>query len=303
MTRRRSIGQSPPQHAQAVTAGSLGMELDAEDALALDCRHERAPVARLGQDRGLAGDALGPTGVRMHEVEVGARCDAGEEAVLASTLDLVPADVRQRRRVGEPRRPTAEHAKRLGAVLVAGLEQELQAEADAQERPAHRDPAQDRVDQPGPREPVHRRGGRADSRYHERIRGVEAVGVSGDRDASADRGESLVDGHEVARAIVHDRDPEPDCALERVRAARSRHPAAPFVEATPLRRGSIEQAARMARARALNAASARWWSFRPVPRTWSVNPPVRLKASSACSIIWVGSPPIRSPRNGRSITA
>ena len=47
------------------------------------------------------------------------------------------------------------------------------------------------------------------------------------------------------------------------------------MEATPVRRGSGSQASRSARPRALNAASARWWSLRPVPRRWSVAPAVR----------------------------
>jgi hypothetical protein len=41
------------------------------------------------------------------------------------------------------------------------------------------------------------------------------------------------------------------------------------VDATPGRLGSRSQATRRARASALNAASARWWSFLPAPRRWS----------------------------------
>ena len=73
--------------------------------------------------------------------------------------------------------------------------------------------------------------------------------------------------------------------------------------ATPSRRGSISHATRRARPSALKAASARWWSFRPVPVTWTVAPAVRANASMACSTSCSGRPPARSPRNGRSMTA
>ena len=86
----------------------------------------------------------------------------------------------------------------------------------------------------------------------------ERLGVAGDDDVGADRVERLVDADEVAGAVVDDGDAR--------RRALSVTPSVPFVDATPVRRGSGSQAARSARPSALNAASARWWSLRPVPR-------------------------------------
>ena len=144
-----------------------------------------------------------------------------------------------------------------GAVLVAPVEEQLEAQADPQVRAAERDPAQERVHEPGPREPPHRRPRRADPRDDDRLGALEVAGARRDPHVRADERQRLLDADEVPGAVVHDRDAEP--------ATRSRpgSPGGPLVEAEPVRRGSGSQAARRARASALNAASARWWSFRP----------------------------------------
>ena len=66
-------------------------------------------------------------------------------------------------------------------------------------------------------------------------------------------GASFLDAHEVAGPVIDDPDPQ------RTTGARSDrvHPRLPFVEATPVRRGSTVVASLSARPSALNAASAR----------------------------------------------
>ena len=72
-------------------------------------------------------------GIRMDEIEVRPVGDAREQWVLARALDLVPADVGKRRCGVEADRAPGERAERLGPVLVADVEEELQAQADAKE--------------------------------------------------------------------------------------------------------------------------------------------------------------------------
>ena len=106
----------------------------------------RAVVGR-GEDRRHVPPSVGHARVRVDEVEVGAVGDAVEERVRARPLDLVPADVREGRRVLEPDRPPGQDAERRRAVLVAAVEQELEPEADAEERAVGRDPGADRLGQ------------------------------------------------------------------------------------------------------------------------------------------------------------
>ena len=204
------------------------------------------------------------------------------------------------RRVLELSRPARQHAKRRGAVLVAALEEQLEAEADPEERAVVGDPAPDRVDEPGPLQTLHCGRRRADAGHDERVGVPEVVGTRRADDVRPDGHKRLLDADEVARAVVDDREPRQAPGAGRVapliRASPSSRP-------LPRRRGSGSQAARSARPSALNAASARWWSFRPLPRTWIVAPAVRANASIACSTSWSGSSPTRSPRNGSSTTA
>ncbi len=155
--------------------------------------------------------------------------------MVAGPLDLVPADVRERRGILEADGPAGEDPEGRRAVLVARLEEELQPEADPEERPVLREPAPDRRDEPVALQARHRGGRRPDPRDDERVRATDGLRVAHDRDVRADGREGLLDADEVAGAVVDDGD-------ERAHA----HPRAPFVEATPSRRGSGSQAVRMA---------------------------------------------------------
>src|SRR5690606_16273763 len=99
--------------------------------------------------------------------------------------------------------------------------------------------------------------------------------------------ETLGDRNGVGRPVVHDGDG----------GHRSR-----LVDATPVRRGSRVTAARRARASALKAASATWWSLRPVADRCSVRPALRTNASRAWGMFWVARLPSIGWANVRSIT-
>ena len=124
--------------------------------------------------------------------------------------------------------------ERRGAVLVAAVEQELQAEADAEERPVGRDP----VAGSGRRDRAGRGGPWPDRRPRRRARPARrcpsrSVAIPGDGDVGADRRQRLLDAHEVAGAVVDDGDPR--CGRGgHGRGCHARHPSAPFVDATPV---------------------------------------------------------------------
>ncbi len=148
------------------------------------------------------------------------------------------------RRGASTRRADApgEHAERPRAVLVAAVEQELHAQADAQEGAVGGDPAPDRLHEPAPPQPFHRGPGRTDTGHDEGVGAHHVRLRPRQHDLGAGRAQGFVDAHEVAGAVVDDGDPG--------------HPRLPFVDATPARRGSGAIATRSARPRALNAASA-----------------------------------------------
>ena len=269
---------------QAVGARPLRVELDAEQAAARDGGHERAAV--LG--RGERSASASPPARRARRTSGRSRSPRRRRCrrtpgASRRPVDLVPADVRQRRGVLEADRAPGQHAERLGAVLVAALEQELEPEADAEERAVGGDPGADRVDEAGrpaagpSRAPPPRRRARRGGR-----RRRSSSGVGRATDACAGGEQRLLDRDEVAGAVVDDRD------VGRPRGA-------PLTPASPssTRRRSAAGRARTRRAArapsALNAASARWWSLRPVPLTWTVAPAVRANDSSACSTSWSGS--------------
>ena len=229
----------------------LRVELDAEQRSARDRRHERPAVLGDGQ-HGVVGRGRRVTRERVHEVEVGAVPDPGEQGMLLTSRDLVPADVRQGRCVLQAGRPPPEEPQRVRPVLIAAIEQHLEAQTDPQERLACRHPGTDRVHEAVALQARHRRGRGAHARHDERVRAAQRLAVAGDRDLRADARERLIDADQVPGAMVDDGD-----ANLSVDPRWRRHPSEPLVDATPSRRGSDSQARRRARATALNAASAR----------------------------------------------
>ena len=126
----------------------------------------------------------------------------------------------------EPGRAAREDAEGGRAVLVAAVEQQLEPEADAQERPIPLDPVADRVDQAGPRQARHRRRRGPDARHDQRVGVPQAALVARHGDGGADSGQRLLDAHEVARPVVDDRDPRAVRSRRRSpeRSLRGRHP-------------------------------------------------------------------------------
>ena len=143
--------------------------------------------------------------------------------------------------------PSGDDPERRRSVLVAPVEEQLEAEADPEERAIVRDPGADRVGQALRLEPAH--GGRRgpDAGHDERVETAQHVGLADGDDLGTHRRQCLVDADQVACPVVDDPDPR-----------TCRHSRIPLVDATPVRRGSISQATRRARPSALKAASARW---------------------------------------------
>ncbi len=86
------------------------------------------------------------------------------------------------------------------------LEEELHAEADAQERPFLGDDFADGVDQPKLVEPVHRGTGRADAGENDGVGLAHVSGVRRDGHVRAGGLQRASDGAQIAGSIVDDRD-------------------------------------------------------------------------------------------------
>ncbi len=138
-------------------------------------------------------------------------------------------------------RPGDEAEPGDAAVLLALVERELEAEADAERRPSRRDALAQRVVEPALAQPRHRRAGRADAGEHREIR-VEHVGGRVGRDDV--RAEPR--GTRARRS-----------ARCRRRSRRSRR-SQDRPSSTGRARRPAGRAARSARPTALNAASATW---------------------------------------------
>ena len=148
--------------------------------------------------------------------------------------------------------------------LLAALEQQLQADAHAEQVGAAASARHDRVDRgraraarPSPARPRRRPGSRRSARRRDLL-GLVAHGHLG-----AGALERRAQRAQVARAVVDERD-----AIT----------ATPFVRDAAAARDRARQAARSASATALKAASATWWSSSPVARDVQADPrPRRAK--------------------------
>src|SRR5207253_137548 len=139
--------------------------------------------------------------------------------------------------------------------LLGGVEQQLHAEADPEQRGAAACALADQLDQPQLAEVAHRQRKRADAGEHQALAGPQLVGVGGDRRAGAGLLQRLLDRAAVAHPVVDHADPRGAWGVGRA------HTSVPFVLGTPRSVGSSATAARSARAAALNAASIKWWTF------------------------------------------
>ena len=295
--RRRAERHDVREQPEAVGPASLGVELDAEQASAGDrARRTGAPCSVSASDRSSASgrrDARRTSGRSRSRRRRGCRRTAGGRGAAR------PGSSRCAAGSGRPRAGPCGPASTPSVSAPSSSLPSNRSWSPRQIPRYGRSAAiQARIGstRPPAAQPVHRRRRRPDARDDEQVGARRARRPTRrDRDVGADRRERLLDADEVARAVVDDGD-----AGGR---GRSVIRASPW--STRRRPGAGRaRTRRAARApRALNAASARWWSLRPVPRRWRVAPAVRANASSACSTSWSGSAPARSPRNGRSITA
>jgi hypothetical protein len=180
------------------------------------------PEGRRGQGR-----------VRVDEVEA-LVAHAGEHGRPVVRRDLVPAHVRQpysRQLRHEPGIDT--HAVDDGAVLVAVREQDLVADADAQDRTVLLHATPDDAVAAHAEQALHAGRERADTGHDEAVRLGRDVGIGGEYDLGARLGERPRGRVQVPRPVVEDRH------------AGTRH-RAPFVDGTPvtLGSGSTRRAAR-----------------------------------------------------------
>ncbi|OEI67227.1 hypothetical protein Cus16_3128 [Curtobacterium sp. ER1/6] len=288
-------------------AGLLGVELGRGERAVLDRRDEALPVLGPRQPRGAegavgvereVGDAVG-----VHEVEA-LVVQAVEQHGVLRCLDGVPPHVRQH--LGpdllDGARPLAETLDVRAALHTAG-EHDLHADADAEYRSPAGQAVVDDLAAAHPLELVDDRGERAHARHEQAVRAQGLLLVGGERHVGTGTLERLRRRVDVPRPVVEDDDVRP--------GAHS----APFVDGIPSTRGSSSTARRIARAKALNSASAMWCGSRPPrTRTCTVIPALNVIASNTCRTIDpVKWPPMRwnskpsgSPectRNGRPDTS
>ena len=160
------------------------------------------------------------------------------------------------------RHRAGQQAEPVGAAeLLAALEEQLQAEADAEDRRPRRGPLGEQLVEAGRADPLHRPREGADAGQDQPVGGADRLGVGADRGARADVLERLLDRAQVAHPVVRAIDALP--AAIRGRSSRSAFRAFPWCEGTPVSSGSIETATRSARAKALKAASIMWWALVP----------------------------------------
>ena len=180
--------------------------------------------------------------------------------------DRRPADVRdlQAGRV-EPRHRAGQQAEAGGAAeLLAALEEQLQAEADAEDRSPRRGPLGDQLVEPGRADPLHRPREGADAGQDQAVGGAHRLGVGADHRPAPRRARapSRPSAGSPSRSQGQDRGAAPSAS--RPGAADTLHSlSVPFVEGTPVSSGSIETATRSARAKALNEPSIMWWALVP----------------------------------------
>ena len=155
-------------------------------------------------------------GEAVHEVEAGVGGQAREQRGARGRAHGVPAHVRQD--VGlealDGARPLP---AALGALapLDAEVEQHLHADADAEHRPAAREPS---ADDPRPvdgREPRHARGERPDAGHDQPVGVQRGVGVRGDDHVRPDPAQRALRGAQVARSVVQHDDPRHRTSLRR----------------------------------------------------------------------------------------
>ena len=298
MTSKEMLGHLADMMIPAKSASSA-----LEDAYVMVVRKKMAPI--------LEARAAEIEAAKKAEEEARAKAEAEERA--RAEAERVEAEKRREveRARAEAERKKAEEARKkaearhpgsaelvLRHALVATGKQQLKAQADAQDRRAGTDRVHNGLRltaAPHERDSVIER---AHAGKHEAGRSADGRRVIGDHDVvPAGAHEAAPHAREVALVVVDDHDGRGVRARRRlphVRSVHARlgaaaaHHRLPFVEGTPVTRGSNSAAKRKDRPSALNAASMMWWEFAPASsRTCSVRAASRanaMKNSSASSV-------------------
>src|SRR4051794_26279273 len=263
------------------------MELRRPDPALLDRGHDGAPVVGGGRDDGLA---VGHRRVGVDEVEPTAVVNALEELRARPDREGVPPHV------GQPLAGDGEAADLAGddpealhtGGLLAGVEQHLHPDADADERLAGLHRVVDHRLQPRFAQLLHTAAEGTDAGQDDtgRLPGHGRVGGQGG--VGTEVLEGLLGRAEVADPVVENGDHSTS-----------------LVDGIPP--PSTRTASRSARATPLNEASRTWWPLRPVRLfRCSVMPAEVTKARKNSSASWGSKVPIRSgavstsyTRNGR----
>src|SRR5215472_11218419 len=197
-------GREVLQQAQAPALALLRVELRGEERASPHRGGKRHPVgAGRGGQRGLARGWV----VRVHEVEVRSARHAVEDREVSRVLHGVPAHVRHL----EPSREAADHARQhvqplALPELLALREEELIAEADAEERPALIESRADRLEEPSRLEVGHGVVKRTVTWQHEGAGVLDHPWILRHHRAHPEAAEGLLHAAQVAAAVVDDSD-------------------------------------------------------------------------------------------------
>src|SRR5438094_2993670 len=195
--------EQPLTHARAL----LRVELYAEQSVAADDRGNVGTVLR-GREHDIV---FGIRDVRVHEVEVPTVGDAREPRVRRADTDTVPTGMRHARAVAETaHRPAIEPETGRIAVFLAGLEEQLHADAKSEKRDlasarlAHGDV------EPEPMQFTTAVPEVADAWQHHGAGADDLAVIARDADVThAGAAKGALDAGEIADPVVDDRDHQP----------------------------------------------------------------------------------------------
>ena len=186
------------------------------------------------------------TGIPFLAREVGAKSLKAEKLYHKAMFDVAVGKIERPHLAGDQPEPLR------AVVLGRGLEQELHAEAAAEQRnAAARQLVEQLVEATGAQQ-LHSRGERADTGQDQAVGAPQRVVIGAQDGARADALDGLLHRAAVPDPVVDDPDGD-----------RHQSVSVPFVDGMPVSAGSIATAWRSARANALNAASIMWWAFEP----------------------------------------
>jgi 4-amino-4-deoxy-L-arabinose transferase-like glycosyltransferase len=194
------------QHLQADGLALLRMELCRKSSAAPHGRDERCRIVSLrSDDAGVARHGV----IGVNEVDRAAIGKAGQRRSGALNAQLVPAHVRhlETRQLGEAYHVAGEEVEAaILAVLEAPCEQQLQSEADAEERLVLAKVGENRLHEPGLVQSGDGVAESTDAGQDKLIRLGDMIGIASDDGCVADRLKRLLHAAEIGHAVVDDDD-------------------------------------------------------------------------------------------------